>query len=201
MNDRYYDSNSEKISEDEYQEERATYQPLKPTGPVPRRPWIIPAMIVGIVILVMFFLWTRQDPGDAAADQRIAELTTRVEALEQRLAALADAEQRIQELENSGQAFQQAVDRFSRFEATMTAQVERLQKNPGAQATTAKPKESPPAAKEPAKEVYHTVKQGETLYSISRNYDVPVDLLRKANNIGKDNTIRPGQKLVIKKGS
>jgi LysM repeat protein len=47
-----------------------------------------------------------------------------------------------------------------------------------------------------AQDNVHTVRAGETLFSISRQYDVPVQQLRQWNNL-PDNTIRPGQRLYI----
>lgn len=43
----------------------------------------------------------------------------------------------------------------------------------------------------------HTVKKGETLYSISKKYNIAVQQLKKANNLSS-NTISIGQKLIIK---
>lgn len=45
--------------------------------------------------------------------------------------------------------------------------------------------------------VYHDVKEKETLYSISRKYNIPVETLRKLNSL-MDNTISVGQKLRIR---
>jgi membrane-bound lytic murein transglycosylase D len=47
-----------------------------------------------------------------------------------------------------------------------------------------------------AKLRYHTVQQGDTLWTISQRYGLPLDHLRKANRI-RGNEIRPGQKLII----
>lgn len=44
---------------------------------------------------------------------------------------------------------------------------------------------------------YHTVSQGETLFSISRKYGVIVDQLKSWNKIGSNNLISIGQKLII----
>ncbi|MFA0960979.1 LysM peptidoglycan-binding domain-containing protein [Roseivirga sp. BDSF3-8] len=44
----------------------------------------------------------------------------------------------------------------------------------------------------------HTVQAGETLYGISRSYNVTVDDLKKWNNLG-DNGLKPGQELIVKK--
>lgn len=51
-----------------------------------------------------------------------------------------------------------------------------------------------PSAEEP---VYHTVKEKETLYGISRKYNVPVETIRKLNSL-PDNSISVGQKLRIR---
>jgi membrane-bound lytic murein transglycosylase D len=45
--------------------------------------------------------------------------------------------------------------------------------------------------------VYHTVSRGETLFSISKKYGVTVEEVKKWNNIGVQNIITIGQKLVI----
>lgn len=54
-------------------------------------------------------------------------------------------------------------------------------------------KQPPP----PVTTVKYTVKAGDTLYSIARNYNVTVTALAKANNITNYNLIRVGQVLVI----
>lgn len=48
---------------------------------------------------------------------------------------------------------------------------------------------------------YHTVKKGETLYSISRKYGIDIDYLCKTNKISKSKPLYAGRKLVIKKQS
>ena len=45
----------------------------------------------------------------------------------------------------------------------------------------------------------HTVAEGESLYGIARKYDLSVDDLKKLNNMGENNSIRPGQQLKVKK--
>ncbi len=47
----------------------------------------------------------------------------------------------------------------------------------------------------------YTVKRGDTLYKIARHFDITLQLLRKLNNLTKNqNTIIPGQKLKVIKG-
>jgi len=48
-----------------------------------------------------------------------------------------------------------------------------------------------------ADELYHVVETGQTLYSISRRYEVPVDALKEANNITDPTRIRVGMQLII----
>lgn len=45
--------------------------------------------------------------------------------------------------------------------------------------------------------IYHTVRQGETLYSISRAYNVPVDTLKRVNYLRDPAFLIPGEKLFI----
>ncbi len=44
---------------------------------------------------------------------------------------------------------------------------------------------------------YHTVKKGETLYSISRDYDVPVQKIAQVNALRNPDVIYPGERLYI----
>ncbi len=46
------------------------------------------------------------------------------------------------------------------------------------------------------KETTYEVKKGDTLYSISKNFAVSIEELKKRNNL-KDDTISLGQKLII----
>ncbi len=43
----------------------------------------------------------------------------------------------------------------------------------------------------------HTVKDGETLYSIARLYQVPVDAIAKVNGIKNPDVLKVGQQLII----
>ncbi len=60
------------------------------------------------------------------------------------------------------------------------------------------PKITPPPKPdvEETNTTYHTVSAGETLYAISRKYDIPVSEIKKANNLDSD-IISIGQQLII----
>ncbi|MEQ8809546.1 MAG: LysM peptidoglycan-binding domain-containing protein, partial [Imperialibacter sp.] len=48
-------------------------------------------------------------------------------------------------------------------------------------------------------QLYHTVEAGQTLYAISRQYDVSVEEIKRLNNL-TSNELSTGQQLVVKKG-
>ncbi len=58
--------------------------------------------------------------------------------------------------------------------------------------------QAPSRTSEPSR-ITHSVVQGETLFAISKKYGVSVDQLKSWNNIGSQNIISVGQKLVILK--
>lgn len=57
-----------------------------------------------------------------------------------------------------------------------------------------------PAPPRPTGAVVHSVEQGETLYAISRRYNVSPDDIRRWNNL-PDNTISVGQELIVRRAS
>jgi LysM repeat protein len=63
----------------------------------------------------------------------------------------------------------------------------------------ARPSEKQTAQKtaKQANAVTHVVKSGDTLYALSRHYQVSIDQLRSDNNLGKKSTLHPGQKLIV----
>ncbi|MGW8188360.1 MAG: LysM peptidoglycan-binding domain-containing protein, partial [Desulfobacterales bacterium] len=71
-------------------------------------------------------------------------------------------------------------------------------------ATPSKPAAARPSEKQTAQKavkqpnaVTYVVKSGDTLYAISRRYQVTIDQLRTDNNLGKKSMLHPGQKLIV----
>ena len=48
---------------------------------------------------------------------------------------------------------------------------------------------------------YHVVEQGDTLWAISRRYQIPIEKLLKLNNLTEKSTLRIGQKIKLEEGT
>jgi len=55
----------------------------------------------------------------------------------------------------------------------------------------------PKQATSQEKKQYHNVVRGDTLYSISRKYGLSVEEIRRLNNLKQNQSIQPGQKLMV----
>jgi membrane-bound lytic murein transglycosylase D len=85
---------------------------------------------------------------------------------------------------------------------TLAQRIEALEKRPVA-AVADKPKAAAKEKKEkavaPSGKKTHTVQKGETVYGISKKYGMKPADLRKLNNLGDEDPVKPGQKLVVGK--
>ena len=203
MSSRYFDSDSENLPDEEYLEEEG-YQTLTEKKPLPRGWFIVPVLLAGIVIVVMIAIWFRGTPQNTQANGRIQQIEDRIIMIEKRLAELTGIDEKMSGLERDGQAYLLAIERLNRLETTVSMRVERIEQalsTVQAKQTKPQPKTKkvakPPTSKKES--ITHVVKSGDTLYAISRRYDISIDQLRKDNNLNKNTTINPGQKLIIKK--
>jgi LysM repeat protein len=82
---------------------------------------------------------------------------------------------------------------------TLAQRVEALEKKPAA-VVAEKPKaaQKEKAAATSGKKI-HTVQKGETIYGISKKFGIKPAELRKLNNLGENDPVMPGQKLVVAK--
>lgn len=201
MNKPYFDSNSENLPEEEYTDNQ-DYGSLKERKPLPSIWFILPVLLAGIALVVIIAVWFRgknQSPPVSLTNLRLED---RVSAIENRLAVLNGIEDRLQALERDHKAYLQAAEKFNQMESTLTQRMDQL--NRSIASVSAKPpaeksattKASPKTAKQ-AYAVTHVVKSGDTLYGISRRYQVSINQLRADNNLGKKSILQPGQKLTI----
>jgi len=204
MEERYYDSSSGNVSTEEIQEDEA-YSVLNE-----KKEWRQPRLTlvfvgVGLVVLVMIFVWFTEKPRTGTATKRINMLESKIEQLEKTIAKINGIEEKLTTLENQSQKFMFAVDRLDRFETSISLRMEQVGKKLAAlQKVTVESRskpdvapQSPVVSRNDATETYHTVSTGDTLYSISRRYELTVEELRKANQLPEGATIYEGQKLII----
>jgi LysM repeat protein len=201
MNNPYFDSNSEKIPDEEYLENQG-YRSLKEKKPLPSVRFILPLLLVGIVLVIIMAVWFRGKPQSPPVNLVDHALEDRVAGLEKQLVELNGIEERLQALERDGQSFLQAVEKLNRMEASLSQRLDQLSKTPSGappKPAAAQPseKQTPQKTVKQANAVTHVVKSGDTLYAISRRYQVSIDQLSTDNNLGKKSTLRPGQKLIV----
>lgn len=72
----------------------------------------------------------------------------------------------------------------------------KLAENVASKKTTSTPK--PKATSNTDKELYHSIKSGETLYVLSKKYGVSVDQIMQLNGLNKSSTLSIGQKIKIR---
>ena len=169
-----------------------------------RKPFVpyIAAGVVALVVILGFIMFGTSSQNDALTKE-VATITKHLDDIEFRLGNLEQA--------NSGEESLATLrkdygDLNRQFQALETKLGQNLNQINGKladfekkQKTTAKPAATPPQekkAKATATKI-HVVKAGETLYQISRKYGMTVEQLKQRNNMGKEVTIQPGQKLKV----
>ena len=172
----------------------------------------ISIIVVGLLALIFIFNWLPRAPEDyqterlVALEARMGQIEERLTDLERQLEPMKKASTTIgtgaealkPRMDNLEKATSQRMDTLSKRVDTLTEKVALLTKKSTAGKPSAAKKASKtqtaPAAK---KARYHTVKKGDTLYSISRRYGLSVEDLLKLNNLGTSTTINPGDKLRV----
>lgn len=157
-------------------------------------PYLIFAGIVILILVVgcaLFFKFHKTSTADLEVTKN------RLKMLEQRFPQLAgqvmELEQSLSNVNASGDSLTKRMDELSNKVAQLqTAAVTRQARSKAPVGS----QEEPSVKTEPA---YHQVQPGETLYRIARKYGISLDELCRLNQISKEQTIKPGQKLLVSK--
>ncbi len=129
---------------------------------------------------------------------------TRIKQLEDRIVKLEAIKYRLTQIWEQAESYDQFKDRLDKLEASLS-KTDYLLKDPHslpkkiAEKPPLKVKNSIPS-KVPSKiaqKRYHTVTSGETLYSISHQYGLPVEKIRLLNKMTDASVIHPGQRLLL----
>jgi LysM repeat protein len=172
--------------------------------------FLLAGAIIALVAALLMLIFN--GGGDAASSQKIAALQGRLEQYEERLEKYEAIDEKVTRIWEQAKSFEKFKDRFDRSEASMslrmdhlTMSLEALQKQltetqqqnvaPAAQKTSAGE-----ATKAAAVIRYHNVEPGDTLYSISKKYELKVEELLDMNRMKTGAVIVPGQKLIVRSG-
>jgi LysM repeat protein len=125
---------------------------------------------------------------------------TRIKKLEDRIVKLEAIEYRLTQIWEQAEAFDQFKDRLDKLEVSLS-KTDYLLKDPDPLpkkiAEINPPKvENSIHSKIPQKR-YHTVTTGETLFSISHRYGLPLEKIRLLNKLTHSSVIHPGQRLLL----
>jgi LysM repeat protein len=161
--------------------------------------------VIGIVVLVILITVFFRGGGLSQGD--LAPLQAKLDLVERRLAHLQGLESRIAFLENQEAELQQLILDLDKSGRSLAEQVDEISRKlggvePGKPTAPARVKATAPrtTTEKPVsaeKERYHSVRRGETLYRIARQYGISVRELCRLNNISPNQAIYPGQKLLI----
>jgi len=129
---------------------------------------------------------------------------TRIKQLEGRIVKLEAVEYRLTQIWEQVESFDRFKDRLDKLEVSLS-KTENLVKNldrlPKKIADKTPPdiENSLPAKILPkiAQKRYHTVTSGETLFSISHRYGLPIEKIRLLNKLTEVSVIHPGQRLLV----
>ena len=129
---------------------------------------------------------------------------TRMKQLEGRIVKLEAIKYRPTQLWEQAESFDQLKDRVDKLEVSLSKTNYLLKDQDPlpkkiAEITPPKVENSIPirAPHKIAQKRYHTVTSGETLYSISHRYGLPVENIRLLNKLTDESVIHPGQRLLL----
>lgn len=160
--------------------------------------------IGGFLILIVLSVVVIARTYSLAEKVQLLALESRLEQLENRLGFI-ESEGGLSQTAGQGNQLILLTERLDQLEANMTARINSMANQlaaapakPVAEATTQTETAVPaPDQEKETNAKIHTVKQGETLYRISRRYSLSVDQLRQYNQLDPKASIYPGQKLKV----
>jgi hypothetical protein len=153
---------------------------------------------IGVLVLIgLIILWASGDD-NGAYEKRLNDIEKRIDLLQDRLVTLEGIRERFGQRQKNFESFN---TRLNQVEASSAKRMDRIAKQLKSlerKIGASKPKTSAPkpAAQKTPNRIHH-VRAGDTLYNISRQYDISIDTLRRLNKLTPDKAIYPGQKLNV----
>ena len=137
--------------------------------------WSMGILLLALLMVLLF----RGD--DTEVLEELGAIKGSVAQLEKRLSELERTGERVARLEGRVSGLNKSISKLNRAIASKSREPRIVKKR----------------STSLAKGGFHKVRPGDTLYGIAGKYGLTVDQLRRYNNLGKNQGIRPGQKLRI----
>ena len=152
----------------------------------------MPLLVIAGGIFVFFILIIIYMTRDSSSG--VEELQKRVALLEERMTQAGGQSKNVSVMPEKIEGLRKEfADKTKQLESDLA----RLRQDMESTSAKAVPAPRPPVAQPPRVLKYHTVMQGETLFSISKKYGVTIDELRRLNNLKSNQAIGVGQKLIV----
>lgn len=154
---------------------------------------LLSTMIVVLLALIVaggvyYFITRRPPESDVTLQSKFASLEEKIAGLEKQIMDL------------KGRSMTGSPDPSLLHQVeTLSQKVEALEKRTEPK-TVLKAIPSPSKPPATAQKRYHTVKKGETLFKISKQYGITMEELRNLNGLSRNQPIRTGQKLLVSSG-
>ena len=195
---------------DQYKEEYSPWK-KKETGKFGSNPFKKPDGIpfskfgIGFLILAILLILLFTRSRNTTEESRIIDIENRITKLEESIAKFEAIDDRVAQIWEQAQTFEKFKERFDRSEASlmlrmdhMTKNLDSMKKQMGKSSTQrTESSTTPTVSKKTAGKRFHTVKPGENLYYISRQYGLTVEKIRHLNKLAAGDIIHPGQKLLV----
>ena len=173
---------------------------FKKTDGIPLSRFGIGFLILAILLILLF---TRSR--SSTVESRILAIENRMTKLEESIAKFDAIDDRVAQIWEQAQTFEQFKERFHRSEASLILRMDHMTKNldslkkqmDKSGARKAKSSTATTVSKKTDKRRFHTVKPGETLYKIGSQYGLTVGKMRRLNKLADGAVIQPGQKLLV----
>ena len=151
---------------------------------------------VGVLILTTVFILI-SGGDDRGSSEDLNSIKAGIDQMDKRISRLEDVEKRASHLEAEVKELKHSMSKIDRTGGSLRKKLDKLtQKMDQLQRGVA----SPTVKKEPIsqeKRQYHTVRNGDTLYSIASRYGISLAELRRINNLTPNQDIYPNQKLLV----
>jgi LysM repeat protein len=191
INDKYDDEEVPELNREDYYDDHTSIFNKKNLNP-----FILGG--VGLIVIVILLVTFLSGPDNDTKNMQLQSLEAKIQQLEKKLAAIGSVDQALDRVGKLEQKLNLISEKFEHSNSAVTTQIDQIIKELGAlHQKSSQPPQPVKTDQKETKPKIHQVLPKETLWGISRRYDLTVDQLRKYNNMGSKATIQPGQELKL----